>query len=196
MIYIIRHGESEAQDPIEISYVDQRKKRKPDSKIALTEKGVKQAKQAGKYFKTLKKYFYIVSSPYLRAAQTAKTIAKELDLGCQVSQNPLLSERNYGDARGYDGIREYLKWHPEEKKRRTEFGFLDYRPPRGESMLDVYCRAVLFATSDLNKPLIIVSHKNFCHMLYNYYNKRVPSKEIDWDNCEIRLIPMIERPLL
>jgi phosphohistidine phosphatase len=70
-IYFLRHGEAEDTAP------DQ-----TDAERPLTKKGRKQARKAGKWFaKNGISCEVIVSSPLLRASQTAKPIAKKLGVG-------------------------------------------------------------------------------------------------------------------
>ena len=76
LIILIRHGQSEANVDITIH------RTVPDHEINLTELGVQQATQAGQKLLELLKpddnvHFYI--SPYSRARQTFKHMAKALD---------------------------------------------------------------------------------------------------------------------
>jgi len=65
----IRHGE--VQNPSEINYSD-------IPGFSLSEKGSQQAEQAGNYLKSIGKDLDIISSPILRARQTAEIISNVL----------------------------------------------------------------------------------------------------------------------
>ena len=79
----------------------------------------------------------LLSSPYARAAQTARIVADTLDLQPLVDER--LRERDLGIFDGLTGlgIRES---HPEEAERRSRLGKFYYRPPGGESWTDVALR--------------------------------------------------------
>jgi broad specificity phosphatase PhoE len=79
----------------------------------------------------------VLSSPYARAAQTARIVADALDLEPALDER--LRERDLGVFDGLTGvgIREY---HPDEAERRSRLGKFYYRPPGGESWTDVALR--------------------------------------------------------
>ena len=78
-IYFLRHGEAADTAP------DQ-----TDAERPLTKKGRKQARKAGKWFaKEGMTFEVIVSSPLLRACQTAKPVAKKL--GVEMTADERLS---------------------------------------------------------------------------------------------------------
>lgn len=93
ILYFVRHGESEFNR----AGIWTGTKDNP-----LTPKGNQQAKNAGK---TLKKQGFsfdiIVSSPLIRAHNTAKHIANELDYNhSQILLEPKLVERHFGELEG------------------------------------------------------------------------------------------------
>lgn len=79
----------------------------------------------------------VLSSPYTRAAQTARIVAEAIDLEPTLDER--LRERDLGIFDGLTGvgIREH---HPEEAERRSRLGKFYYRPPGGESWTDVALR--------------------------------------------------------
>lgn len=79
----------------------------------------------------------VLSSPYARAATTARIVAASIDLEPVLDER--LRERDLGVLDGLTGvgIREHL---PEEAERRARLGKFYYRPPGGESWTDVALR--------------------------------------------------------
>jgi broad specificity phosphatase PhoE len=79
----------------------------------------------------------VLSSPYARAAQTARLVTRPLGLDARLDER--LRERDLGVFDGLTGagIRET---YPEEAERRARLGKFYYRPPGGESWTDVALR--------------------------------------------------------
>jgi broad specificity phosphatase PhoE len=79
----------------------------------------------------------VLSSPYVRAAQTARLVTEPLRLDARLDER--LRERDLGvfDGLTGTGIREA---YPEEAERRGRLGKFYYRPPGGESWTDVALR--------------------------------------------------------
>ncbi len=178
----MRHGESEGNiDPSVYSRIH-------NDKIKLTKRGKKQARQAAN--KILKEDINgpseIISSTYTRALDTSKEIAKTLKKSPQkICQNLLTIERNWGVFVGQDVdnptsvLENFLQ----------DNDLLHYKPPRGESLFEVYVRAGLFVMEQaqfLKYSAIIVSHRDFLVMLHAYLTKEIPTLDRHWDNCEIR----------
>jgi broad specificity phosphatase PhoE len=88
-LYLVRHGENQANLTKEFSY------RRVD--YSLTPKGVLQAQQTAEYF-TAQPVDAIYSSPLKRAVETAQIIAAHLGLSCQVVED--FREVNVGDLEG------------------------------------------------------------------------------------------------
>jgi broad specificity phosphatase PhoE len=79
----------------------------------------------------------VLSSPYVRAAQTARIVAAPGDL--DVSLDERLRERDLGVFDGLTGVG-IREGYPEEAERRARLGKFYYRPPGGESWTDVVLR--------------------------------------------------------
>jgi len=95
-LYLIRHGESEAnKNHIVAGHMDS----------PLTKNGVKQAKEAAERFKNIK-FDAIFSSDLMRAKHTAEII--RLERGLAVKTSKLLRERTFGDFEGMKS-KEYRK---------------------------------------------------------------------------------------
>jgi broad specificity phosphatase PhoE len=169
-IILVRHGQSEGNID-ESAYT-----RIPDSKIALTEVGWKQAVQCGKKIRHViesdheenwQVYFYV--SPYRRTLQTLRGIgmAFERHRIAGVREEPRLREQDFGNFQN----RERMQL---EKAARIRYGRFFYRFPNGESAADVYDRITGFRetlrsdidvgrfqrpeASSKNMNLVIVSH--------------------------------------
>ena len=79
----------------------------------------------------------VLSSPYARAAETARIVAGGLDLDPTLDER--LRERDLGVFDGLTGVG-IRERHPEEAERRSRLGKFYYRPPGGESWTDVALR--------------------------------------------------------
>ena len=99
----------------------------------------------------------LVSSPLMRAAQTAEIIA-----GRKPKLENTLIEMNWGDWEGLRGID--LKLDPASGFRDIEYWGWDYRPPNGESPQDVWNRIEPWVTG-LTNDTIAVCHIGIMRMI-------------------------------
>merc|ERR1719223_2202627 len=134
-IILIRHGESAGNvDPA--AYV-----RTPDWQIALTEKGIAQARSTGHKLAALVKDepVYFCVSPYRRTRQTLEELGRAINkasvLG--VREDPRLAEQQFGNFQDVEAVKR-------AKADRHRFGRFFYRFPNGEAGMDVYNRASSF----------------------------------------------------
>jgi broad specificity phosphatase PhoE len=79
----------------------------------------------------------VLSSPYLRAFETAERATRRTDL--EVALDERLRERDLGILDGLTGVGIRAR-HPEEAERRKKLGKFYYQPPNGESWADVVLR--------------------------------------------------------
>jgi len=117
-----------------------------DADMPLSDLGIQQAEALGRHIAGLSgktQPTTIFSSPYERAASTARLAAAAGDLPTPVVLDERLRERELGALDGMtgDGIR---RIHPEEAGRRGWLGKFYYRPPGGESWADVVQRTRQF----------------------------------------------------
>jgi broad specificity phosphatase PhoE len=142
-LVLVRHGESvgnladtEARDAdaerLELSA--------RDADVELSPNGEEQARTLGKWVSGLdeaERPDLVVSSPYRRAADTARTALEVI--GADVLLDERLRERDLGlfDGLTGKGIRAR---YPEEAQRRSHVGKFYYQPPSGESWADVVLR--------------------------------------------------------
>jgi broad specificity phosphatase PhoE len=116
-----------------------------DVDVPLSELGRDQAQAAGRWFAVLphdERPELILSSPYIRAKQTAEIICREGALGGGSAHTLIderLREREFGifDRLTSAGIRHRF---PEEAAHRRLLGKFYHRPPGGESWADVVLR--------------------------------------------------------
>ena len=129
--------------------------------IDLTEKGIAQAKEAGRSLqdKGIKR---IIASPLLRAQHTARLIADEIGIDTIETEQRLI-EQNYG-------IYENTDWDGEAfNANKREFAV---RYPGGESMLDLAGRLypLLNKLKAENGPTtLLVCHGGICRMIRTYF---------------------------
>ncbi|WP_426247152.1 histidine phosphatase family protein [Nocardioides sp. LHG3406-4] len=79
----------------------------------------------------------VISSPYRRAAETARRVVADHDLDLVLDER--LRERDLGVFDGLTG-RGIKAKYPEEAERRVKLGKFYYQPPSGESWADVVLR--------------------------------------------------------
>jgi broad specificity phosphatase PhoE len=113
-----------------------------DADVQLSDLGAEQAAAVGRHLAELAqdaRPTVLLSSPYRRAADTARAAADGAGLHLRIAMDERLRERDLGafDGMTGTGIREEF---PEEARRRQHTGKLYYRPPGGESWCDVALR--------------------------------------------------------
>ena len=145
-ITLLRHGESEGNN----SGVLQGQTDYP-----LTKTGIEQARCLASTWKAQDfKFDLIISSPLLRASQTAQIIAT--NLGSPIQYEHAWMERNFGELQG-KSLKEINQRIPP-----VDF-FHPYNPigENGESQLDLYSRASLALQNILRLPpgsYLVVAH--------------------------------------
>ena len=170
-LYLVRHGQSQgnvaraAADEAGLHEIgiDVR-----DVDVPLSDLGIRQAKAAGRWFAALprdERPELILSSPYVRARQTADIICKADALAggpARTIVDERLREREFGifDRLTTIGIRERF---PDEAAHRRRLGKFYHRPPGGESWADVVLRLrSMLNTISLHycdKRVLIVCHQ-------------------------------------
>ncbi|MBA3666412.1 MAG: histidine phosphatase family protein [Sphingomonas sp.] len=147
-LWLVRHGQSQgnvARDAaheagLAVIDLDLR-----DVDVPLSDLGLRQAEVAGRWFAALAdadKPDVILSSPYVRARQTAEAICKAGGLAGGAKPTILderLREREFGVFDGLTplGVRQRF---PEEAAHRAKLGKFYHRAPGGESWADVVLR--------------------------------------------------------
>ena len=151
-IYVARHGETEW---------NARNKICGRTDLPLTARGLEQARELAEKMAD-KKLDLIISSPMIRARQTAAAVSEVT--GVQVLIDVRLIEQDFGDFEGMDrGTPEYL-----ENKRRFA-----YRYPNGESQMQVAHRVYGFlAELKARYPegnILLTCHGGVCRVIRTYF---------------------------
>jgi 2,3-bisphosphoglycerate-dependent phosphoglycerate mutase len=147
-IWLVRHGQSagnvarDAADKAGLPVIDLAVR---DVDVPLSDLGHEQARALGEWFSKLpeeEKPQVVLSSPYLRAQETARAIcaAKGVTLDAKrLVIDERLREREFGILDGLTtvGIREK---YPDQAEHRALLGKFYHRPPGGESWADVILR--------------------------------------------------------
>jgi broad specificity phosphatase PhoE len=147
-LWLVRHGQSEgnvARDAADESGSHEIDIDVRDVDVPLSALGYTQAEAAGRWFAALPRDDrpeLILSSPYVRAKQTAEIVRREGALAggpAQTIVDERLREREFGifDRLTTTGIRHRF---PEEAAHRRRLGKFYHRPPGGESWADVILR--------------------------------------------------------
>ncbi|TMJ17446.1 MAG: histidine phosphatase family protein [Alphaproteobacteria bacterium] len=147
-LWIVRHGQSagnvasEAAQAANLGMIDIDTR---DVDVPLSELGHEQARALGRWFAALpeeQKPEIVLSSPYVRARQTARAICEAGGVG-ESGRQPIvderLREREFGvlDRLTTSGIRQR---HPDLADHRARLGKFYFRAPGGESWADVILR--------------------------------------------------------
>jgi broad specificity phosphatase PhoE len=170
-LWLVRHGQSQGNVARDLAdeaghheiAIDVR-----DVDVPLSKLGHRQAMAAGEWFAALPKDErpeVILSSPYIRAKQTAQAICEAGALA-DGPQKPIvderLREREFGifDRLTTAGIRARF---PEEAEHRKMLGKFYHRPPGGESWADVILRLrSMLNTINLHysdRRVLVVAHQ-------------------------------------
>jgi len=147
-LWLVRHGQSQgnvARDAADEAGAHEIDIDMRDVDVPLSTLGEEQAKAAGRWFAALprrERPEIILSSPYIRAKQTAAIICEQGALAggpARTIVDERLREREFGifDRLTTAGIRHKF---PEEAAHRRRLGKFYHRPPGGESWADVILR--------------------------------------------------------
>jgi len=185
-IILVRHGES-LGNKYPSTYFDV-----PDNLIPLTDKGRREAREAGESLKQLigneTVSFYV--SPFLRTAQTFEEMIKAFDRGQYwVRYEPRIREQEWGFLPGKESFEE-------ARAKRQHVGRFFFRFQGGESGADVYDRVTSFLHTLFREfdskggqmdNVILVSHGFTCRvfiMRYFHYSYQEMESWENLRNCE------------
>ncbi len=173
-LLLIRHGQSEGNRLRRFS---------PDNHIDLTDHGVEQAREAGRRIGARFEPTRIVASPYHRTQRTARLLAQAMGHRGPIDTEHDLREREIGDLAGapYAAMAEDPAYDPGR--------FWDWRPPRGESLVDVIERSgpVIDALLAGGEQTVVVSHGGVMLALRAYLDGHWDHSSVS-ANCEILVV--------
>lgn len=178
MIYLVRHGESEANIQNRFSGI---------TDVDLSDRGRKQAATAGDNLKTYK-IDYVYSSPLKRARETAEIICdvNNIDVDQIIIENNLI-EVNFGlfENMTWDEIRES---HREESENWISHKH-KYKFPEGESYDDIVNRISSFV-DNVPENSLIVTHFGVIQSILLYLDMVDDNNLWDHkiDNCDIVIL--------
>ena len=175
LLVLVRHGESEwNQTNLFTGWKD------PDH----TEKGVREAKEAGRKLKAQGLAFDIAfTSVLIRAQHTLDLMLVEIaQTGLPVTRNVALNERDYGDLAGLNKDEARKKWGEEQVLiwRRS----YDVRPPGGESLKDTLARTLPYYVQEIlpcvlrGERTLVSAHGNSLRALIMVLEKLSPEQII------------------
>lgn len=199
-IFLIRHAESKQNTK------ENFETKVPDHRVALTENGIIQANETGKFLKQ-----YIESnnidisnsilwvSPYQRTRDTAEIINEYLNIS-DVREDITLIEQRYG-LFSDTPIDECKRKYPEEFELYDKYyqndGKFYAKLPQGESPYDVALRMKQFIDTifrDFNEgidTIFVVTHGTVLRTFvldWFHYSPEWFNRESNMQNCSIRLI--------
>ena len=175
-LVIFRHGQSEWNLQNKFTgWVD----------VDLTEKGINEAKEAGKKLNGFK--FDLGYASSLKRAQRTLQIALE---SANISNLPIfyhqaLNERMYGDLQGLDKSETAKKFGEEQVKiwRRS----YDIAPPNGESLKDTAERVIPYFKLEIEpklkagKNIVIAAHGNSLRALIMFLENITPEEILEFE---------------
>jgi 2,3-bisphosphoglycerate-dependent phosphoglycerate mutase len=148
--------------------------------IDLTEKGVAEAREAGRKLKAQGIKFDVAFTSVLKRAQrTLDLMLTELDqTTIPIFKDQALNERDYGDLVGLNKDDARKKWGDEQVHiwRRS----YDVAPPGGESLKDTLARALPYYVTDIlprvlrGERVLVSAHGNSLRALVMVLDKHTP----------------------
>ena len=157
LLVLVRHGQSEWN--LKNLFTGWRD-------VDITEKGVEEAKLAGRKLKAQGLSFDLAYTSALKRAQrTLDLILAEMgQAGLPIHRDQALNERDYGDLVGINKDDARAKWGEEQvlKWRRS----YDIQPPGGESLKDTVARALPYYVQEIlpavlrGQRTIVAAHGN------------------------------------
>ena len=169
-----------------------------DMDVPLSSRGEEQATALARWFADQPeggRPTHVISSPYVRACQTAELVAVHLDI--EVDER--LREREFGilDRLTRAGIAER---YPEQAAARAFLGKFYHRPPGGESWADVALRLRSLLDSMgrqyAGERVLVVSHQVVI-LVFRYLLERLSEQELlaidkaeDMANCSLSVFEL------
>lgn len=153
--------------------------------VDLTDKGKKEAKEAGKKLKGMH-FDYAYSSDLKRAQETLKIALNEAGIShVPTTYDKALNERMYGDLQGLNKADTAKKFGDEQVHiwRRS----YDIAPPNGESLKDTAARVIPYFEKEIapklkdDKNIVIAAHGNSLRALIMFLEKMSPDEILNFE---------------
>jgi 2,3-bisphosphoglycerate-dependent phosphoglycerate mutase len=165
-LWLLRHGQSRANVIRAAAGVDVETLDIPDRDmdVPLSELGRQQAIAFGHWLTSsgVDLPDIVLSSPYRRALETAEAVSRHWASHFAIGQDERLRERDLG-AMDLLTTKGFAARYPEEAAHRKRIGKFYYRPPGGESWVDVAlrCRSLLdtIARDHAGARVLLITHE-------------------------------------
>ena len=176
LLVLVRHGESQWNLENRFTgWID----------VPLSEKGIAEAKSAGKKLKKENIIFEKAYTSALKRAQDTLTLMLE-ELGQQnipVEKDQALNERHYGDLQGLNKAETAKKFGDEQVKiwRRS----YDVAPPNGESLKDTAARTLPYFQNKImpnitnGKNILVSAHGNSLRSIVMFLDKLTKEQVVE-----------------
>ena len=171
LLVLVRHGQSEWNlKNLFTGWKD----------VDLTEKGIEEARAAGRKLKAQGLSFDVAFTSSLKRAQrTLDLLLAEMgQTGIPVHRDPALNERDYGDLVGMNKDDARKKWGEEQVH--TWRRSYDVSPPGGESLKDTVARALPYFVQEIlpavlrGQRVIVSAHGNSLRALVMVLERLTP----------------------
>jgi 2,3-bisphosphoglycerate-dependent phosphoglycerate mutase len=173
LLVLVRHGQSEWN--LKNLFTGWRD-------VDLTEKGIEEARAAGRRLKAQGLRFDVAfTSALVRAQRSLDLVLEEMgQTGITVLMDQALNERDYGDLSGLDKNEARKKWGEEQVRiwRRS----YDVAPPGGESLKDTAARVLPYYIQDVlprvlrGDNVIVAAHGNSLRALVMVLERLSPQE--------------------
>lgn len=172
LLVLIRHGQSEWN--LQNLFTGWRD-------VDLTEKGIEEARAAGRKLKAEGIKFDLAFTSVLKRAQrTLDLVLEEMGQSVPIVRDEALNERDYGDLVGMNKDDARKKWGEEQVLlwRRS----FDVPPPGGESLKDTVARALPYFVQEILPPVlrgehvIVAAHGNSLRALVMVLERLTPDE--------------------
>lgn len=153
--------------------------------VDLTPKGIEEAKAAGLKLKSFK-FDEGFTSGLKRAQDTLRLALEAGEQGSlNVTRDPALNERMYGDLQGLNKAETAQKFGEEQVKiwRRS----FDIAPPNGESLKDTAERVIPYFDKEIapklkaGKNIVVAAHGNSLRALIMHLEKMTPAQILEFE---------------
>ncbi len=171
-LILIRHGQSKYNlENIFTGWLD----------VELTEKGMEEARAAGRQLKSLGiKPVLAYTSALQRAQKTLALVLEELHLSLPITKDEALNERHYGDLQGKNKAQTAAEFGEAQVHiwRRS----FDVPPPNGESLKDTAARTLPYFRKHIlpdlmaGKDVLVVAHGNSLRSIVMEIEKLTPEQ--------------------